>query len=389
MSLPVRRAWCRAGRLLPGLTFGVIRLVAGPIELFPPREEPGPFLLWDSQFTLRSGAGYKENVLLAAEQRQDSALAIFGAEWLILRPPIDANSFTFFFSGDDRRYLNHAITGPGQPPATGEQVFISNAAYKRTVTEDLTLGLSLTHLYTEQVLDASEFGGDPGSVWVSGHGLIGTPTARWTLPAHFYAEVGLPVTREILKAPVSSYWEWGPKVTVGWNLRANGRIEASFAYVQRPFDTRQQADALGVPIPDTRLTTYDRRTELVWKQTWDAHRHFQTTARLFHVHRTENGEGFSDYDRFGASGTVRLDFRHWLLLGTVRWSTYDFPVQIVSVFDPVPRTREEFELEARIEYRWNDRWRNFAEFVHEQQRSNVPADDYHSHVWQVGVEHDF
>lgn len=371
------------------LVLAGLRVAAGPFQSGPILQEPGPFLLWDSTLTLRTGGGYKENVLLAATQRQDSGLAILGAEWTIIRPPVDANSLFFYFSADQRYYLNAAVTGAGQPVATQEQFYATHVTYKRTLSDHFTAGIGLTHLYTQQFLDASEYGGDPGSVQVVGHGLIVNPTLRATLPAGLYLELGTPVTRQVLREPVSSYTEWGPRLAAGWTYSTNGSVEASFAHTRRPFDTREQADPLGVPIAGTRLATRDLRTELAWKQTWDAGRRVQTTTRLFHVRRNDNGEGFTDYDRFGAAGTVKFESPRWMLRGTARWTTYDFRGQIVSVFDPSLRTREGFEFEARLEYRWTSRFRTYAEFYHEQQRSNVPADDLHGHVWQVGIERDF
>ena len=366
-----------------------VAVTAGPFAYGPIRDEPGPFFLWDSQLTVRTGGGYKKNALLAATQRQDTGLAILGVEWMVFRPPVDANQVFFFFSGDQRYYLNPAVTGVGQPLATEEQVFLTHLAYKRTLTERLTAGLSLTHLYNQQVLDATEYGGDRGSVQVVGHGILVGPTLRGTLPAGFYVEAGLPLNRQFLRPPVSSFLEWGPKLTAGWNHTTNGSVEASFACIERPFDTREQADPLGVPIAGTRLTTHDLRSDLVWKQSWDAGRHFQTTARLFHVRRTDNGEGFTDYDRFGAATTLKLESKDWLLRGTARWTTYQFPRQVVSVFDPSLRTRDGLEFEGRVEYRWTKQFRLYGEFFHEQQRSNVASDDLHGHVWQVGIERDF
>ena len=86
---------------------------------------------------------------------------------------------------------------------------------------------------------------------------------------------------------------------------------------------------------------------------------------------------------------AQFEYGKWAFRGLARWSTFDFALQIVSVFDPIPRTREETEFEARIEYRWTQRFRTYSEYMHERQHSNVQADNYHANTWQAGLELDF
>ena len=105
----------------------------------------------------------------------------------------------------------------------------------------------------------------------------------------------------------------------------------------------------GDPYPDLSLSNDDLRTEVVWKQTWDEARHWSTTVRGYHVRRVDNGEGWFDVDRFGVGGALKYRHRHWEFSGTVRWSVYDYALERASPLDPELRTREDLELEGRID----------------------------------------
>lgn len=365
-------------------------LQAGPFPLpgLQQEQEDTPLSLWDSLLTLKSGAGFKDNPLLSPFTQESTALATFGLEFFLTRLPIDGHQLTLFFSGDERRYLKPIQPDPDIEAARHELVLLSQLSYRYYGNHTIP-GLTFTHLHANQVFDASEFGGQPGTIRASGHALILAPSLRYPLPGKLYLQGEFVLTRQHFQAPVSSYWEHGPKASLGWQYRTNSSIDFSFQYIERPFDTRQQTDPLGQPLSGTSLTTFDTRYEASWKHTWYAPLKFQTTARVFRVARIENGEGFSDYTRTGGSFAAQVEWKRWAARGLFRKSNYDFDLQIVSVFDPVPRTRVEQELELRLQYSWTSRFRTFAEYLHESQSSNVQADDYHANTWQAGLELDF
>ena len=47
----------------------------------------------------------------------------------------------------------------------------------------------------------------------------------------------------------------------------------------------------------------------------------------------------------GGALTAKYERAKWVVRGTGRWVTYDYPVQLVSPIDPSLRTRDELELE--------------------------------------------
>ncbi len=362
--------------------------LAGPPELPGLHPQPDLGLFWDKLLTVRAAGGHKQNALLSAFNPQDTPLVVAGLEFFATRLPVDGHAFTLYASADERRYLNPVEIAPSDPVVRGERTVLSQASYK-WYGSTWVPSVAFTYLHAEQAFDATEIASDPGFIRAIGDSLMLAPTLRYRFPAHLYVEAGLPVNRQLFKAPVSSHWEYGPKLLVGLAYGTNSAFELSFQDTARPFDTRLQTDPLGQPLAGTLLTTHDQRFEAVWRHTWNVAHRFQTTLRGFHVTRADNGAGFSDYTRVGTALGTRFDAGKWGFRSQARWSTYDFALQIISVFEPIPRTRVETDVEAHVEYRWTPRLRTYAEYFHERQDSNVAADRYRSHTWIVGVEADF
>ena len=53
------------------------------------------------------------------------------------------------------------------------------------------------------------------------------------------------------------------------------------------------------------------------------------------------------------------------------------------------RTREDLELEGRIEYKFREHWTVYGVYAYEQTRSNVVLDAYRMNTVFAGVEYEF
>src|SRR5262245_9202642 len=67
--------------------------------------------IWSKSFNLRSGPGYKDNVLLSSVNPQGRAFVGTGVEAFLLRLAADGTQFYFFVSGEDIEYLNRDPVG--------------------------------------------------------------------------------------------------------------------------------------------------------------------------------------------------------------------------------------------------------------------------------------
>src|SRR5947209_20460547 len=67
-----------------------------------------PILLpkWINDFSLRTGAGYRDNVGLSSKSPQDSSFIATGLEMIWLRLPQNGTQFTLFVSAEDLRFVS-------------------------------------------------------------------------------------------------------------------------------------------------------------------------------------------------------------------------------------------------------------------------------------------
>lgn len=362
---------------------------ASPLTFYPPLDIPGPFMLWDMSTTVRSDLGYRDNVLQAATNAHPSAFVGLGADIFVFRLPRNDVSFNLFFSAEDRRYLDAADGTTNLPGVVKAQSFITHGSLKKSFSDGWSVSLKALHYYVDEVFDASDIENGIGSVHAQGHQFSLTPGVRRDFSGRWWAEVTFPVTRQIFAEPISSYWEGGPRLGLGWSHRTNSSIELTLGYATRPYDDRFQLSMFGDPYPALSLTMDEFKSELAWKETWDAAKRWSTIAKCFFTRRLDNGEGWYDVDRMGVSLATKFETKRWVVRGTARWNTSDFPLQMASPFDPSLRTRDEVELEGRIEYHFEKHWTLYGSYLHEWVRSNVRFDAYRSNTAFGGVEFEF
>lgn len=370
-----------------------VKPAQGPIPVrwttIDPLQQTSAFRDWNMIVSGRSEGGYADNVLLSEKRRQGSGFVAAGADLFLIYLPAKGPEFNLFFSGDDRRYLASIRTGSNQPSATKDQYFITQATLKQAWRDDWIFSFAAQHVYNDQVYDASDLEDRIGSVRTQGHFFNLLPAIRRGIGRYFFLEAAVGGGRQHFESPISSYWEAGPRLTAGWTPNTNTSVEIGLSANRRWYDTRLETDLAGNPFPGTQLGTYDKRADLVWRQTWDSRRWWSTTLRGFINHRTDDAAGYYDYDRLGAAATLKFSPPHWIVRLAVKGSTYDYRRQLVSPFNPVPRAREEAELEARVERQITKQLRLYVRGLYDVTHSNVPLDSYRANTALAGVEWDF
>ena len=323
---------------------------------------------WAISATLRGGFGYADNILLASADEQSSAFAVGGADLVVLWEPPTPNSLSLFLSGDDRIYFDPASVPGSSIVARRDQLAFARIAYKwhqPSWDADIVSGYQFNH----QVFDASDLDGR-GAIRARGHqinvtpGLIVRPLSKLRVEAQATGQ------RQIYELPVSSYWEWGPRVVVGWDYGLQRFIESGSGFGCRPYDDRQRADLGGNRLAGTRLATLDWRSDLTWKHSWDSAQQWSTTLRGSYLQRDDGGSGYFDFHRVGALASVRYLQGPWTVRFTGRWWDYGYEVQLVSPSNPVPRQRQEWQSELRIEYLVGRHARWFGQFEWEKSKAN-------------------
>jgi hypothetical protein len=345
-------------------------------------------LYWDALDTVRGGFGYDDNVLLSAFEPQGRGFFFAGADLFLYRLPTGPGEFHLYFTGEDRRYFHKAEVGTNSDAGKREQNFLTQANYTLNLWEWLAASITALHNYSDQVLDASDIDAR-GTIPARGNLFYAAPGLRYEGPANFRAEIAAGASRQLYQAPLSSYWDYGPKLTLGWDYRTNSTVEVATSYLDRVYDDRRQATTEGLPIDGTKLRTAEVRTELAWKHAWDDRARLISTARIFWVHRTDNGSGYYDYNKWGVGGYLRWSGERWTLRIAGRWTAYHYPIQVVSPLDPVARQREEWYTEVSVDYRISKHLQLTALYSYENSWSNVQSDKYQANTVQGGLEWDF
>jgi hypothetical protein len=384
----------RPVRLLPPLFASSLAMVGGRPEFGPPMLELSPFMAWDMAVTLQSTAGYRENPLLAANNRASTGFVGVGADFLLNRLPIDANSFSLYFSGNDRRYLEGVRPNTNAPAATREQTFLTQATYKRTFSDHWTPMVTVRHLYADQVYDSSVLVDTQGRVGLDTvrmivHGVTVTPSVRFDLWKGTYFEPGYQMQRQSFAQPLGSFWANGPRMLAGWDYARESGLSLQWRWEDRPFDDQLATDAIGNVLADRIAHFEQHHLEIIWRHQWSETPRFSTSVRGFFVKNKDREAGYFDFDRVGFRATARLD---WGVFGARiggRWSTFHYPVQTVAQLNPSLRTREDWDLELRLEWHVTKKLTAFAEGVHERQRSNVILDNFRSSTVLGGLEWEF
>lgn len=362
---------------------GTLQIVAGPIQFGPGMGEPSPFLLWDLSTTLRPSFGYKDNPTLAQSSfKQGSAFANLGADLLLFRLPTGADSFHLFWSGDDRRYF-------GSDVVDTEQMFVTQATYKRTLDDRWTASLAAQHVFVNQVIDLSSEDLGLGIGQAEGHTLTLRPGVRFAISSAWWLELEADCTRQLYAEPLDDYWEYVPKLVLGYSLPHESTLTAGYTHTWRPFDDSPLLTPSREFLPGTNTRIQNDRLELRWRQNWDAAKTWTTTLRTFGVVTRDNGLGFFDYHRWGVAAAAQWVARPWTFKLSGRYSHFDYDEQLIAPDEAVTRVRRDAYAEARVEFALRKKLLLFASYELEHSEGNVSPDNFTAQTAQAGLEWEF
>jgi hypothetical protein len=196
-------------------------------------------------------------------------------------------------------------------------------------------------------------------------------------------------TRQLYDAPLDDYWEYVPKLLVGYRFAYDSSVTAAYTHTWRPFDDSQLLTPSRELLPGTDTRIQNDRFELRWRQNWNAAKSWSTTVRAFHVLTRDNGLGFFDYHRTGVSGTVQWAPGRWTLKATARASRYDYDEQLIAPDEDTTRVREDLAVETRVEFALRKTLLLFASYELDHSQGNVSQDNFTANTFQGGLEWEF
>lgn len=338
--------------------------------------------MWYHSVGLRGAFGYKDNVTLSHTGAQASTFWQSGVEAVVFRLPTHGWQFNFYASAEDTRYFD-------APSVGSEQVVMAMAQAAKDLGRQWKSTLGFNYLFQNQVFDMSATYTNSSSV---GQVLGQTFSPRWLLRKQlnaFWVEGEAIGTRQILDAPLDSYWQLGLRTAGGYTFGYNSELTLAGQWSDLEYDSREQADSLGASIPGTSLALQGTTVELALSHIWDQQRRWQTSTRLGYEVNIDNGSGFYDYNVFRLAQQLKYRRPTWEVSAQARVGFYDYATQTVSPTDPSPRQRTLVTASLRAEKKLTKHWTVYATYLYDRSLSDVDFDDYAANTVMGGVAFGF
>jgi hypothetical protein len=340
-------------------------------------------LLWDKDIVLRTGIGYKDNVLLAPVAREGSAFFTSGLELTILRLPLDGWEANFSVVGDDIRYFRSA------GGLNGEDLFLASAQVQNYFGEVWRSGVELRYNYVDQVLEEFLVQGGASAVEAKGNTVGVRPFLRRELTTNWWVQLEAPLGHEWWQSPLDSSWKYGGQGILGFSYGRHSQVYLTAGGFYIPHDQWLARDASGTELPGRLLAVWKQVAELKWEHHWGAQNHWSSTTKLGFNHSFDNGGGFFNYDRYYFVQEIHWRTKAWATKASAGISYYDFSVQTIDT-PPAPRLRlTVLDANLRLERRIYKSIRCFAAFEFEQTASDDPTSEYRNHVIMGGLSWEF
>lgn len=350
--------------------------VEGGALLFDPDEFRIP--LWYPSFEVRGGFGYKDNVLLSHTNAQGSAFWMSGVEALVFRLPTDGWQFNCFLDATDVRYFN-------AESVNNEQLILAAAELTKDWGSGWKSALGISYMYQNQVFDFSTTYTNQSSVGVvRGHTLTPLWKTRKDLRT-LWVEAELSATRQILDAPLDSFWLLGPRATIGRNWGNGSEVTLAYQWSFTAYDSREQVSAAGLSLTNTSLAMQSHWTELAFTYNWDQKKRWRTVSRAGFEANLDNGSGFYNYYNYRFAQEIRFRPENWEVKARGGIGYYDYLTQTVGFADGAHRRKTMVVLGLSAEHKFTKYVKAFASYSWERSISNLEFDDYEAGIVTGGL----
>lgn len=358
--------------LVVGLaTFG--RLSAAPAT------NGSPVAVWDVSARAEVGGGYKHNVLLTSVAPENSSFVSVAADISFIRLSETGSEFTMFFLGEDRRYFD-------VPSVNGESFVSGTIQLARPLGPRDKLGIELSALYQNQVMDVSETETNLTRLLVEGIGISLKPKWNHTLGPGWETRLEAFGGPQLYAGEVDSYWEAGGKLTLVRTYGHKSELSMNFQSLHWLYDDREQTDLQGQPVPGTTLAFWRPEVFGQWRHNWDAQKRWTTTTKVGLLWNQDNGSGYWNYDRVALSQKVRWRQGGWEIVAGARVGWYLYAVQSVG---EERRKRLYATLDFRVERRLGKHWFVYASGESDWNWSNQSLDQYSDWTAGTGIGREF
>jgi len=338
---------------------------------------------WTPLYTIKTGLGYRDNVLYSDANRQESAFVQAGLELFLSRYPDEWGTMDFFLSFEDNHYLESI-------DVDREQLGFAQFRWLWELDDENQAEWITEYIYQDQVLDVSVTEADLSILQVTGHTLASLLGLRWDFdPDRWWVKVQLPVERQWFEPPLDDFTEFGTRVVLGRDYGHRSDLQFRYDFNPRAYDTDPALAADGTPVAGTSRFFIQQEARLVWRHHWDASARWRSTTRLSYKRNEDDYAGYFDFNRYGASHEVRFREGAWEVRLEAGALAYRYDVQKSSPPDNDPRRREEWVVRLNVEWALTGWLRAYGLAEQEQTLSNVDLEDYTIHTGVAGLLWEF
>ncbi len=332
-----------------------------------------PVAVWDVSARAELGGGYRHNVLLSSFTAESSPFVSVAADASFIRLSETGSELTMFFLGQNMQYSD-------APSVDGERFASGTVQLARPLGADNKLGVELSALYQNQVMDLSDTETNLTRLLVEGYGISLKPRWDHTLGRGWEMRLEGVGGQQLYAGEVDSYWEAGGRLTLARTYGHKSELALSFQSLHWLYDSREQNDSQGLLVPGTSLVFWRPEVTGQWRHYWDAKRRWATTTRIGWLWNQDNGSGYWNYDRLTLGQKVRWRQGGWEIAAGGRFGWYFYRVQ--SVGDE-RRERSYATLDLRVQRRLAKHWFVYATAEKTWNWSNLSLDQYND--WTAGA----
>jgi hypothetical protein len=337
---------------------------------------------WQTVVSGAFGGGYKDNVFLAHDNPQAAAFASFGAELLTLRFDPLGTSFNLFATADGRHFFGNGVSHQ-------EYTTFTQAQVERDFNERWQGTIAAQYYYQDQVLDVSVTETNRQAVPVLGNTLNLRPGMRLNLTKAWWLAMEAQGTRQYFQQPLDDYWETGAKLTAGRSFGAGSKITLSYEPSWRGYDTDPALTATGDAITNSHREALRHDLRLLWHHHWNEQKTWRTVLGVGGRVNQENGGGYFDYVRWGASAKIEYRAHGWEIFAEGRYAHYDYQTQTISTTSDEKRRRGDWTAVVSVERELAEKLKWVTAYEFDTTTSNDPLEEYTVNTVSTGLRWDF
>ena len=332
---------------------------------------------WDMDLKLRSGLGYGDNVLFGAFEQVASSYFIGSLDGLVYRLPNDgeANAYLYVYA-EHLEYFEDVDAG---------RLYITQGQTTRQVDQLRTVGLSATHIFYDQVFDASADLDSLDTFGVSAHQMEAVPHLE------VFLKNGIQLKLEAILGTTrydDSYEDSdniGGRLTLRKPIKPGVMLEAILFHDDRSFLEKLPRDSDGYSMDGTLRYRIDEAF-LRWRKQGPAQEDWRLSSQVRFMRQKDNGAGYYDYDRLRLTQSVSRVFNKWEAGLLLSFTRHDYPVRKADFNGSETLWRENWEVMLDFKRPLGEATSFFLDGQREHNRSNSLENVYDAYRVSAGIE---